>query len=82
MAARSPATNAAIAACRRIFDLEHYLDVIDRKPGALRGSTPLVQWRAQGRSPDSYDRLWERLTELARQAVWNPGHAESASPRR
>jgi transposase len=48
---------------QKIFDLEHYLDVLDRKPGvptdrsssggwkpgALRGSTPLAQWRAQGR---------------------------------
>jgi len=48
---------------QKIFDLEHYLDVLDRKPGALRGSTPLAQWRAQGRWPESYDRLWERLTE-------------------
>jgi hypothetical protein len=48
---------------QKIFDLEHYLDVLDRKPGALRGSTPRAQWRAQGRWPESYDRLWERLTE-------------------
>jgi hypothetical protein len=48
---------------QKIFDLEHYLDVLDRKPGALRGSTPLAQWRAQGRWPDSYDRLWEQLTQ-------------------
>jgi hypothetical protein len=48
---------------QKIFDLEHYLDVLDRKPGALRGSTPLAQWRAQGRWPESYDRLWQRLTE-------------------
>src|SRR5260370_37397965 len=48
---------------QKIFDLERYLDVLDRKRGALRGSTPLAQWRAQGRWPESYDRLWERLTE-------------------
>src|SRR5260370_18790732 len=48
---------------QKIFDLEHYLEVLDRKPGALRGSTPLAQWRAQGRWPESYDRLWEQLTE-------------------
>ncbi len=29
----------------------------------MRGSTPLAQWRAQGRWPDSYDRLWEQLTQ-------------------
>src|SRR5260370_28325580 len=48
---------------QKIFDLEHYLDVLDRKPGALRGSTPLAQWRAPGRSPESYDRVLGRLLE-------------------
>ena len=47
---------------RQILDLEHYLDVLDRKPGALRGSKPLAEWRAQGRWPASYDRLWELMT--------------------
>ena len=27
---------------RQILDLEHYLDVLERKPGALRGSKPLA----------------------------------------
>jgi transposase len=48
---------------QKILDLEHYLDVLERKPGALRGSTPLAQWRAQGRWPESYDRIWEQLIE-------------------
>jgi len=48
---------------QKIFDLEHYLDVLERKPGALRGSTPLAQWRTAGRWPESYDRLWERFTK-------------------
>ena len=47
---------------RQILDLEHYLDVLDRKPGALRGSKPLALWREQGRWPESYDRLWELMT--------------------
>ena len=38
-----------------ILNLEHYLDVLERKPGALAGSTPLEQWRRQGRWPESYD---------------------------
>jgi hypothetical protein len=42
---------------QKIFDLEHYLLVLGRKPGALRGSTPLAQWRAQGRWPESYDHI-------------------------
>ena len=35
--------------------------MLERKPGALAGSTPLQHWREQGRWPDSYDRLWENL---------------------
>lgn len=48
---------------RQILDLEHYLDVLERKPGALRGSKPLAEWRAQGRWPASYDQLWELMSE-------------------
>jgi hypothetical protein len=47
---------------QQILDLEHYLEVLEQKPGALRGSKPLAQWRAQGRWPASYDTLWELLT--------------------
>jgi transposase len=48
---------------QQVLDLEHYLDVLERKPGALAGSTPLAQWRAQGRWPKSYDQLWQRMIE-------------------
>ncbi len=41
-----------------VLDLEHYLDVLVRKPGALAGSTPLAQCRARGLWPASYDVLW------------------------
>ena len=46
---------------QQILDLEHYLDVLRKKPGALAGSTPLAQWRLAGRWPDSFDRLWQAL---------------------
>ena len=46
---------------RQVLDLEHYLEALGRKPGALAGSTPLKQWREQGRWPESFDRLWESL---------------------
>jgi hypothetical protein len=36
-----------------VLDLEHYIDVLERKPGALAGSSPLQQWRERGRWPDS-----------------------------
>lgn len=48
---------------KHILELEHYLDVLERKPGALAGSTPLAQWRERGRWPASYDELWKRLNE-------------------
>ena len=48
---------------QKVLDLEHYLDVLLTKPGALAGSTPLVQWRAQGRWPLSYDQFWTGLKQ-------------------
>jgi transposase len=51
------------ARAQQILDLEHYLEVLERKPGALRGSKPLAQWRAQGRWPESYDQLWELMNQ-------------------
>jgi transposase len=44
-----------------VLDLEHYLEVLMKKPGALAGSTALEQWREQGRWPQSYDLFWESL---------------------
>jgi transposase len=46
---------------QQVLDLEHYLDVLERKPGALIGSKPLAAWRDRGLWPESYDQL---LTEL------------------
>jgi len=48
---------------QEILDLEHYLEVLEHKPGALAGSKPLEQWRRQGRWPSSYDRLWKELIQ-------------------
>lgn len=50
---------------QQVLDLEHYLDVLERKPGAMAGSMALQQWRAQGRWPKSYDLLWQRMMERA-----------------
>ncbi len=47
----------------QILDLEHYLDVLERKPGAFAGSVPLAQWRESGRWSESFDRLWESLQQ-------------------
>jgi transposase len=48
---------------QQILDLEHYLDVLYRKPGALAGSKPLEQKRQAGLWPPSFDRIWEALME-------------------
>jgi transposase len=46
---------------QQILNLEHYLDVLEKKPGALAGCKPLEQWRRAGRWPESFDRLWSEL---------------------
>jgi len=46
---------------QQVLDLEHYLDVLERKPGALIGSKPLAAWRQRGLWPESYDRLLAEL---------------------
>ena len=48
---------------QQVLDLEHYLEVLGRKPGALAGSRPLQQWRERGRWPESFDRLWQSLEQ-------------------
>src|SRR6202040_4278275 len=48
---------------QKVLNLEHYLDALTKKPGAFAGSTPLEQWRAQGRWPASFDRFWEALKQ-------------------
>jgi len=48
---------------QQIFELEHYLDVLERKPGAFSGSRPLQQWREKGRWTESYDVLLQKLIE-------------------
>jgi Mu transposase, C-terminal domain len=54
---------------QEILNLEHYLEPLERKPGALAGSKPLEQWRNQGRWSTTYDRIWELLMS-------RHGHAE------
>ena len=42
---------------QQVLDLEHYLDVLNDKLGAMAGSKPLEQWRQAGRWPACYDNL-------------------------
>lgn len=54
---------------QEILNLEHYLDVLERKPGAFAGSKPLQQWREKGLWLAEYDQLWEILQQrLGKQA--------------
>jgi transposase len=55
--------------------LDHYLELLKNKPGALEHSLALRQEREQGRWPDCFDELWRLLkervgaSEAARQIV-------------
>ena len=55
--------------------LDHYLELLKHKPGALSRSLALRQEREQGRWPDSFDLLWKAIetkvgaSEAARQMV-------------
>ncbi len=46
---------------QEVYNLEHYLDVLARKPGAFIGSKPLEQWRIEGRWTAEFDHLWQQL---------------------
>jgi hypothetical protein len=48
---------------QQVLNLEHYLDVLSRKPGALAGSRPLEQRRQAGLWPESFDVIWASLME-------------------
>jgi transposase len=48
---------------QQVLDLEHYLDVLYRKPGALAGSRPLEQQRQAGLWPECFDAIWQALME-------------------
>ena len=55
--------------------LDHYLELLRQKPGALEGSLALSQERAAGEFPESLELLWQEITkrhgssEAARQMV-------------
>ena len=55
--------------------LDHYLELLRVKPGALKGSLPLQQERKRGQWPRAFDELWRALeerygsSEAARQMV-------------
>jgi transposase len=72
--------------------LDHYLELLARKPGGLSGSLALSQERERGCWPSVFDELWEKIgerygaSEAARQMVdvlmlareHSPGEVEQA----
>jgi len=60
---------------QRSAQLDHYLELLQRKPGALEHSLALRQEREQGRWPECFDALWHAIeakvgaSEAARQIV-------------
>jgi transposase len=60
---------------QRSARLDHYLELLERKPGALAHSLALRQEREQGRWPECFDQLWKAIegkvgaSEAARQMV-------------
>lgn len=60
---------------QRSARLDHYLELLERKPGAFAHSLALRQEREQGRWPECFDQLWKAIegkvgaSEAARQMV-------------
>lgn len=48
----------AIGKGAKVLDLDHYLEILLRKPGALPGATALAQARAAKVFTDEHDRFW------------------------
>lgn len=48
---------------QEVLDLEHYLGVLEHKPGAFTYSRALAQYREAGLWPESFDQLWAKLKE-------------------
>jgi hypothetical protein len=52
---------------QQILERERYLNVLERKPGALAGSTALAQWLQAGH--------WQELLQLGAAENWSRLHA-------
>lgn len=48
---------------QQVLELEHYLAVLNVKPGAFAGSQPLEQWRAAGRWTNAHEQAWQGLQQ-------------------
>lgn len=61
----------AIGKGAKVLDLDHYLEILARKPGALPGATALAQARAAKVFTAAHDRFWA----AARKAHGDAGHS-------
>jgi hypothetical protein len=48
----------AVGKGAKVLDLDHYLEILYRKPGALPGATALTQARAAGKFTATHDAFW------------------------
>ena len=48
---------------QEVLALEHYLGVLEHKPGAFAHSKALAQYRQAGLWPASFDEFWQKLME-------------------
>jgi transposase len=48
----------AVGKGAKVLDLDHYLEILYRKPGALPGATALAQARAAGKFTATHDAFW------------------------
>ena len=55
------------------LQLDHYLEILTRKPGALAGSTPLAQARARRLFTDAHQAFWDRAGQRTAMGP-APGH--------
>jgi len=53
----------AITRYSEVLELDHYLDVLERKPGALPGATALAQAKAVGSFTASHQHYWDALRQ-------------------
>jgi nucleoside-diphosphate-sugar epimerase len=58
----------AVGKGAKVLDLDHYLEILHRKPGALPGATALAQARAAKKFTATHDAFWaaaQRILHLA-----------------
>ena len=55
---------------QEVLALEHYLGVLEHKPGAFEHSKALAQYRQAGLWPESFERFWQKLMERHGRSPW------------